>query len=259
MIDKNIERVVVKDLSKEFCVELRTPKKALEKFVSFFSGKKDEKIIKALSKVSFSVKAGKNLGVIGKNASGKSTLLRNVAGIYSADEGKISIHGRLLYLTSFGQGLKPQLTMRENIYLLGAIMGLSQRDIKERFEEIVEFSGLKNFVDMRVKKFSTGMVARLNFAIGIYCMKHHNPDILLLDEVFISGGDFNFRVKAINKIEELIMGGASVIIVSHDFNLIKKYCDEVIWLENGKIMRQGDPTKVVEAYLDSLKSMKDSV
>jgi ABC-type polysaccharide/polyol phosphate transport system ATPase subunit len=133
----------------------------------------------------------------------------------------------------------PKLTMWENIYLMGSVMGLSQKDIKEKFNEIVEFSGLREFVDMKVYQFSTGMLTRLNFATVIHCVKHQNPDILLLDEVLSSGGDAKFQEQATKKMEELIKGGAAVVLVSHNEDNILKNCGKVIWLDNGRIIESG--------------------
>jgi len=139
---------------------------------------------------------------------------------------------------------------------MGSVMGLGQRDIKKRFNEIIEFSGLKDFVDMKVYQFSTGMVSKLNFSVIIHCLKHQNPEILLLDEVLSAGGDFEFQKKATNKMEELIKGGASVILVSHDLNTIKKYCNKTLFLDNGKIVETGDSESVIKTYLNSFNSIK---
>lgn len=131
---------------------------------------------------------------------------------------------------------------------MGSVMGLSQGDIKKRFNEIVEFSGLRDFVDMKVYQFSTGMLSRLNFSIIIHCVKHQNPDILLLDEVLSAGGDIEFQEKATEKMEELIKGGATVILVSHSLDIINKYCDRAILLDKGKVVSSGIPTDVTNFY-----------
>ena len=212
------------------------------------SGKSEKKDIEVFENISFDVYAGEVLGIIGKNGCGKSTLLRLIAGVYESDSGEIKTNGRVVYLTGMSQGSSPKLTMRENIYLMGSVMGLSQGDIKKRFNEIVEFSGLRDFVDMKVYQFSTGMLSRLNFSIIIHCVKHQNPDILLLDEVLSAGGDIEFQEKATEKMEELIKGGATVILVSHSLDIINKYCDRAILLDKGKVVSSGIPTDVTNFY-----------
>jgi len=246
---KNIEnRIIVTNVSKEFRITLYHNKSTLSRFIGLFK-KMRKKEIKALKNISLKVKPGECIGIIGRNASGKSTLLRVIAGIYCPDRGKVRINGKIVYLTGFGQGLQRGLTMRENIFLSGSLMGLSQKDIKKRFNEIVDFSGLKDYLDSRVYQFSSGMLTRLGFSIGIYCLKHQNPDILLLDEVFDSGGDLEFKEKASKKMEELIKSGASVILVSHNFDFIKKYCQKAILLSKGEIVYSGNPKKAVKNYL----------
>jgi ABC-type polysaccharide/polyol phosphate transport system ATPase subunit len=194
------------------------------------------------------VYSGQVLGVIGKNGTGKSTLLRLIAGVYLPNGGEVKTDGKVVYLTGLHQGSSPKLTMAENIYLMGSVMGLSQKEIKNRFAEIVEFSGLEKFVDMKIYQFSTGMISRLNFSIIMHCVKHQSPDILLLDEVLSIGGDIDFKEKATKKMEELIKGGATVVLVSHDLETIKKYCDRVICLESGVITKEGLPIEIVSEY-----------
>jgi ABC-type polysaccharide/polyol phosphate transport system ATPase subunit len=245
-------KIYANNIYKDFEMNLVQDKGILLKMLSIFR-KKEKKKISALKDVSFEINSGENVGIIGRNASGKSTLLRIIAGIYSPSNGKISMEGKLVYLTGFGQGLKQRLTMKENIYLLGSLMGLSKRDIKKKFDEIVEFSELKDYVNAKIYQFSSGMTARLNFSIGVYCLTHHNPDILLLDEVFESGGDASFREKAIKKMESIVKKGAIVVIVSHNLNIIKKYCHKVIWLDNGRIIKIGSPKEVIDMYLKSVR------
>ena len=203
--------------------------------------------------VSFNLKNGEILGIIGKNGSGKSTLLRAISGIYSIDRGKISVNGTLVYLTGFGYGLRGKLTMRENIFLSGSIMGLSRKDINEIFDDIVRFSELEDYVDTKLFKFSNGMRARLANSIGLHCVLHNSPDILLVDEVIGSGADIDFREKSISKMESLIRSGASVILVSHDLKLINKFCDRVIWIDAGKIVMDDKSSLVIDKYKKSKK------
>jgi ABC-type polysaccharide/polyol phosphate transport system ATPase subunit len=247
-MDKEPEiRVKVKHARKEF-VKNRKNKNSLETFIDFLKMKKSNHKFAVLDDISLAVRPGRNLGIIGKNGSGKSTLLRAIAGVYSLDSGEILTNGELVYLTGFSHGLNLRLTMKENIFLCGSLMGLSQDAIRERFDEIVDFSGLKEELNTRLIKFSSGMQTRLASAIGLHCISHKNPDILLIDEVLGGGADKDFRAKSIKKMEELMGGGASVILVSHDMGAIKKYCNRVLWMENGKIIMRGKPEEVVEAY-----------
>ncbi|KKP89315.1 hypothetical protein A2456_01950 [Candidatus Nomurabacteria bacterium RIFOXYC2_FULL_36_19] len=245
------KRIIVENVSKTFKVDFKKNESTLFQFIDFLFRKINKREIEVLKNISFEVFPGEILGIIGKNGSGKSTLLRLIAGVYQADAGEIKTNGKVVYLTGVNQGSSPKLTMRENIFLMGSVMGLSQKDIKERFDEIVEFSGLRDFIDMRVYQFSSGMISRLNFSIVIHCVKHHNPDILLLDEVFSAGGDKDFNKKATEKMEELINSGTSVILVSHDLILIEKYCNRVIYLGKGDILKIGKPEEVISFYKEN--------
>ena len=249
MMEEKFERVIVEGVSKKFTRKFKKNKKALAKFVSFFSpaGKKID--FNVLDNISFKVSSGENLGIIGRNGAGKSTLLRILAGIYLPDRGLVKTNGRLIYVTGFGQGLKSKLTMRENIYLVGSVMGLSKRDMDSKLDEIVDFSGLGDYLDTQVYQFSSGMLSRLSFSISIHCLKHQNPDILLFDEVLGGGGDITFHEKSMEKMDELIKGGATVIMVSHGLSSIKKYCDRAILLDDGKIVKEGSAKEVVDFYI----------
>jgi ABC-type polysaccharide/polyol phosphate transport system ATPase subunit len=248
-----IKRIEVKNISKKFHADFRKSETALSGFVGLLSGRNEKREISVLDDVSFDVSAGEIIGIIGKNGSGKSTLLRLIAEVYQPDAGEIKTIGKVVYLTGVGQGSMPKLTMRENIYLMGAVMGLSQKDIDNRFDEIVDFSVLKEFVDMKVYQFSTGMLARLNFSTVIHCVKHQNPDVLLLDEVLSSGGDAKFQEQATQKMQELIKGGAAVILVSHNEDALIESCGKIIWLDSGRIKEAGNPKEVFDKYLGSIK------
>lgn len=241
-------RIELTNISKKFNLDFNIKQSALIKAMSFISKGRTKKEFWALKNISFQAKSGENIGIIGRNGSGKSTLLRIIAGIYLPNKGIIKTNGEIAYVTGFNQGLKPKLTMRENIYLVGSIMGLSQTDIKKRFDEIVDFSGLKDYVDIKLYKFSSGMVTRLASSIGIHCLYQKNPDILLLDEVLGAGADINYQKKALRKMEELIKGGSTVILASHNLNSIRKYCHKVICIDDGKIISQGEPKRAVEIY-----------
>ncbi|MFH1358800.1 MAG: ATP-binding cassette domain-containing protein [archaeon] len=244
-------RIRLKEVVKVFDLNSKANKSALENTLSFL-GKKEKNKFVVLNDINLEVKPGENIGLIGKNGSGKSTLLRVIAGIYRIDKGEVEVSGELVYLTGFGYGLKPKLTMTENIFLSGSLMGLGQDSIKQRFDEIVEFSGLKDYLDTKLFKFSTGMQIRLASSIVLHCVVHRNPDILLIDEVLGAGADTNYQEKALRKMEELLKGGASVVFVSHNLEAVKEYCDRVIWLEKGKVVMEGNPEEVTDAYLKSV-------
>lgn len=243
------ERIILNNVSKKFKIGAIKNKSALSSFISLFSGREPKKEFFVLKNISLSVKSGESLGVIGRNGSGKSTLLRVIAGIYGINNGFIRMHGKMIYLTGFGFGLNHRLTMRENIFLIGAVMGLSYKEIKNRFEDIVEFSGLREYLDTKVYQFSSGMVARLSVSATLFCVSHTNPDILLIDEAFSGGADIDFQEKSIKKMEELIKKGAAVIFVSHDLESIKKYCDKAILLDKGEIIKEGKSKEVVDYYI----------
>lgn len=246
-------RINIERLSKSFKISSKN-NPALGRLIGLINGERPREL-NVLKDISLNVSSGDILGIIGKNGSGKSTLLRTIAGIYSPDKGEIKTNGKVFYLSGFDSGLMPRLTLRENIFLVCSILGLSRTDIRKKFNDILSFSGLSKFVDTEVDKFSSGMLSRLNFSITIHCIQHHSPDILLLDEVFGAGGDIDFQEKAAKKMEELIKSGAAVIMVSHNLEIIKKYCHKVIWLNNGSILKNGNPYEIIAEYTQ--KSKKD--
>ncbi|MFA6253930.1 MAG: ATP-binding cassette domain-containing protein [Candidatus Paceibacterota bacterium] len=242
-------RINLQGVGKKFNLNFKKREGILARLLSVFSLSKNTNDFWVFRGIDFTPADGQIVGIIGRNGSGKSTLLRVLAGIYQADEGTVKLKGQVAYLTGFGQGLMPKLTMRENIYLVGSLLGLGQKEIKQRFAEIVEFSELGEYIETPVYKFSSGMVSRLSFSTTIFCLKHRNPDILLIDEALEAGTDLNFRNKALNKMEEILLTGANVVLVSHDLVMIEKYCHDVIWLDKGKIVKQGPASEVVEAYV----------
>jgi len=248
-----MERIKANRVSKKFNIRIKR-KGILGRLLFLLSDEKEENMeIEVLKEISISVNSGEILGLIGRNGSGKSTLLRVLAGIYQADSGEIKMNGEPVYLAGLNNGLEDKLTMRENIFLVSSLLGLGQKDIKQKFDEIVAFSELKDYLDVKLSKFSSGMISRLAFSISVFCVSHKNPDILLLDEVFSSGGDKRFQEKSLKKMEELIKGGAAVILVSHDLDLIQKYCNRCILIEKGIMKKEGLPKEVTKYYLDSLK------
>ncbi|MEI6849900.1 MAG: ATP-binding cassette domain-containing protein [archaeon] len=245
-------RIKIEKLSKKFRLgEKSNP--ILEKIISLVKKEKMQKEFNVLDSIDLTALEGEIVGIIGKNGSGKSTLLRTIAKIYDPDSGLNETFGKVFYISGFDAGLMPKLTMKENIFLAGSILGLSQNNIKRKFNDIVEFSGLKEFINTKIEKFSSGMISRLNFSITVYCLEHQNPEILLLDEVFGSGGDLEFKNKATQKMEELIKKGATVILVSHDLEIIQKYCHRALLMENGKIVREGKPLEIIEEYIKNTK------
>lgn len=197
----------------------------------------------ALKDVSFEVRHGATLGIIGSNGSGKSTLLKCLAGILYPNRGSVSVNGRLAALLELGAGFHPELTGRENIYLNGAILGMSRRDLEMRFSDIVEFSGLERFIDTPVKNFSSGMTVRLGFAIAA----HVEPEILLIDEV-LSVGDQAFQRKSAEKIEEFRREGRTIVFVSHGLSQVQQLCKEIVWLDRGDVRDIGDAATIIAAY-----------
>lgn len=243
------KRIIVSHLSKDFKIGSKKKMSALAHLVSFVSGVEHKRAFRALADVSFSVGSGEVVAVIGRNGSGKSTLLSVIAGIYRPSSGRVVTDGRPLFLSSVSTGLKGRLSARDNIYLMGSILGLDQRDIRGKFDSIIEFSGLEEFVDTKVYQFSSGMKSRLAFSITINCLTCLKPDILLLDEVFGGGGDEEFKEKSLGEMEELIRGHTTILMASHKMAIVKKYCNKAIWLEKGKVVKQGDPAEVFDEYV----------
>jgi ABC-type polysaccharide/polyol phosphate transport system ATPase subunit len=197
----------------------------------------------ALKDVSFEVAHGATLGIIGSNGSGKTTMLKCLTGIYTPEKGAIKIDGKLAALLELGAGFHPELTGAENIFLNGSILGMSKRDVQNKFAGIVEFAGLEKFIDTPVKNFSSGMVVRLGFSIA----SHVEPEILLIDEI-LSVGDQDFQRKSSEKIEEFRREGRTIVVVSHSLGLVQQLCKEVIWLDKGQIRQSGPAAEVIAAY-----------
>src|SRR5229473_1911042 len=198
----------------------------------------------ALTEVSFTVPQGSTFGVIGRNGSGKSTALKLVAGITKPTSGTVRVTGRISALIEFGAGFHPEISGRENVFINGIMLGLTRREITRRFDEIVAFAELEEFIDAPVKTYSSGMYMRLGFAVAI----HVDPDVLLIDEV-LAVGDEAFTRKCLDKIGEFRRRGKTILLVTHSLGLVEKMCDDVLWLRHGKVADRGDPKRVVDAYL----------
>jgi ABC-type polysaccharide/polyol phosphate transport system ATPase subunit len=211
---------------------------------SLFKKREKDVTFEAIKNVSFSVESGGILGMIGKNGSGKSTLLRAIAGVFAPNSGTIDLHGHSVSLMALGVGFKENLTGRENIVLSGMLLGFPEKDIIQKTPEIIEFAEIGEFIDRPVRTYSSGMHAKLAFAITAML----ETDIMLVDEV-LSVGDERFRKKSLAKMKDIISDkNRTVIIVSHDMNMLKNFCDNLLWLHNGEIMEYGEPLEVMERY-----------
>jgi len=197
----------------------------------------------ALKKISFDVKKGEFFGIIGRNGGGKSTILKMLAGIYVPDSGQIKVSGKLSPFLELGVGFNPELTARDNIFLGGVILGLTKKEVREKFDKIVEFSELREFIDMKLKNFSSGMQVRLAFSLAI----NVHAEILLMDEV-LAVGDENFQKKCLEEFKKYKEDGKTVVLVSHDIGVIEKYCDRAMLLRNGEIQKIGKANDVVKEY-----------
>ena len=249
--------IVVKNLSKHFKIDSPVKRALLLRFANVLSGVKTKKKIQPLKHVSFDVNKGETLGIIGKNGAGKTTLLKLIAGIYKKDKGRVRINGKLLFMASLANGMKSNLSVRDNVFLVGAIYGLSPKQIKKIFNKIIKFAGLEQFTDCKVYQLSSGMKSRLSFSAGIHCIEEINPDIMLLDEVLSGGGgDEEFKEKNDKKIKEIIHSGKTLVIVSHGLSTIEKLCKRTIWLHQGRIMKIGPSKEVIKAYLEFIDKMK---
>ena len=205
----------------------------------------------ALKDVSFDVPSGSTFGLIGSNGSGKSTLLKCLANIYYPNQGSITHHGRIAAMLEVGSGFHQELSGRENIFLNGSILGMSRKEVTRKFDEIVDFSGVEQFIDQPVKNYSSGMYVRLGFAIAI----NVDPDILVVDEV-LAVGDAEFQEKCFRKFSDFKADGKTVILVSHSMGTVESMCDHAAWLDRGTLRVVGESKSTIAAYLQSLPGGK---
>jgi ABC-type polysaccharide/polyol phosphate transport system ATPase subunit len=208
----------------------------------------------ALTDVSFTVQKGSTYGVMGRNGSGKSTALKLVAGITKPTSGSVRVEGRISALIELGAGFHPEISGRENVFINGIMLGLTKREIQERFDEIVDFAELREFIDAPVKTYSSGMYMRLGFAVAI----NVNPDVLLVDEV-LAVGDEGFTHKCLDKFAEFKRSNKTILLVTHSLNLIERFCDDALWLDDGRAMAHGDPKRVVGAYLTKVEEGEEAL
>src|ERR687897_292482 len=202
----------------------------------------------AVKDVTFTVPKGRTLGVIGRNGSGKSTMLKLVAGITKPTTGSVRVNGRISALIELGAGFHPEISGRENVFINGIMLGLTKREVAKRFDEIVEFAEMQEFIDAPVKTYSSGMYMRLGFAVAI----HVDPDVLLVDEV-LAVGDEGFTHKCLDKFAEFKRRGKTILLVTHSLGLVERFCDEALWLDAGSVKGLGDPKRVVGAYITNVQ------
>ena len=208
----------------------------------------------ALTDVSFSVPKGSTYGVIGRNGSGKSTALKLVAGITKPTSGSVHVDGRVSALIELGAGFHPEISGRENVFINGIMLGLTKREIQARFDEIVDFAELREFIDAPVKTYSSGMYMRLGFAVAI----HVDPDVLLVDEI-LAVGDEGFTHKCLDKFAEFRRRGKTILLVTHSLNLVERFCDQAVWLDGGRARSHGDPRRVVDGYLTAVERSEEQL
>ena len=241
-----MESIIINDLSKKFI--LSNKPRSLKDWLLI----RDQKIKKeywALKDINVTINNGESVGIIGTNGSGKSTLLKLISKILYPTSGKIEINGSVSSLLELGAGFKPDYTGRENVYLNGSILGMSKKEIDDKFNTILEFSEIEDFIDQPVRTYSSGMYMRLAYSVAVSSV----PDILLVDEI-LSVGDSKFKKKCINKIMELKKQGTTILLVSHSDSMVKKICDRLIWLDKGKLMMDGNSNDVMSFYKEKIDS-----
>ncbi|MGE5657339.1 MAG: ABC transporter ATP-binding protein [Actinomycetota bacterium] len=242
--------IIVEGLGKEFSrYSTQRPYTIMEAALAGWRHMKPKTKFWALRDISFTVAPGKMLGIVGKNGAGKSTLLQLIGGVGRANEGRVKVKGRIGALLDLGVGFHYELTGRENVFVAGVVAGLTRKEVARRFDEIVEFAELGKSIDNPVRTYSSGMQMRLGFAVAV----HTDPDILLIDE-FLSVGDLAFQSKCLERIAEFKAKGCAIILISHKANQIEEFCDEALWLQQGRIFAQGDPKTIVREYIAQMRS-----
>ncbi len=235
--------IQVEDLHKAFRIPSHRVDSIKERVVRPFS-RPDYRELRALDGISFEIKQGEFFGIVGRNGSGKSTLLKLLASIYRADAGSIRMAGRLAPFIELGVGFNPELTARENVVLNGVMIGLTPREGRERLDAVLEFAELTEFVDLKLKNYSSGMLVRLAFSV----MMEADADILLIDEV-LAVGDAAFQQKCADAFREMKASGKTIVLVTHEMATVERYCDRAMLIEGGKVQRLGDPAEVGREYL----------
>lgn len=249
MTEKMIE---VKNVTMKFRMSDEPINSLKEIFTTAITGKLRFNEFLALDNVSFDLEKGKTLGLIGNNGAGKSTTLKLISGILKPTSGTIITRGNVVPMLELGAGFDLELTGKENIYLNGAILGYSKEYLTSKYDEIVEFAEIQDFIDMPIRNYSSGMMARLAFSIASVVQ----PEILIVDEI-LAVGDTAFQEKSFNRMKELMSGGATVLFVSHDLEKIEEMCDKVIWLNHGKVVEIGDPKELCDKYRETQNKKHD--
>ena len=245
--------VSVRDLGLTYKTSIEKKPTLKARFKSLGRGKRHTRIVSALSNVNIDVHYGTVLGVIGSNGAGKSTLMRVISGIIPPSAGRVEVYGSVSTLLALGVGFNPSMTGRENVYLGGLAAGMSREEIDKRFDAIADFSELGEAIDAPMRTYSSGMFARLAFSVAAVV----EPDILIIDEA-LSTGDAKFKEKSLNRIKELRSADRALILVSHALATIEDICNEVIWLNKGKLMMRGNPTEVITAYREFVNARKSA-
>lgn len=235
--------IEVKNITKMFKIPTEPDNGVKQAAINMLKGKKAYREFTPIDGVSFTINKGDFFGIVGRNGSGKSTLLKTIAGIYQPELGSVQVDGSLVPFIELGVGFNPELTGRENVYLNGALLGFSRLEMQEMYSSIVDFAELEDFMDERLKNYSSGMQVRLAFSIAIRA----KADILLLDEV-LAVGDSNFQRKCFEYFNHLKKGDTTVVLVSHDANAVQRYCNKAILLEGGKIIKKGTPAEIFDKY-----------
>ncbi len=243
--------IKVEHVSKKFRLFHEKRNSVYESILGWFKRSKYYEDLDVIKDISFNVKKGEVLGIIGKNGVGKTTLLRIISGVYSPDKGEVIVNGSLIPFLSLGVGFMGELTAKSNVIQYGLLLGFTKKQISEKVDDVMKYAELEKFADTKLKNFSSGMYSRLAFATAVQV----DPDILIIDEA-IQVGDLGFQKKSFDTIMDFKKRGKSIIIVSHDMNPIKEKCDSVIFLNNGIIEKYGKPDEVIAAYLDSLNLSK---
>ena len=246
------DAIIVEGLGKKFYHYSKDrPSTVLEMLARGLPGLRPERVFWGLRGIDFRISSGQIVGVIGENGAGKSTLLQLLGGVGRPDEGRVKVHGRIGGFLDLKAGLRPDLTGRENVYISGVISGLTRREVDERFDSIVDFAEIGEFIESPLRTYSTGMQMRLAFAVAA----HTSPDILLIDEV-LAVGDEAFRRKCFTRLEQFKEEGTTIVIVSHQVTQVRELCDEVLWLHNGHLVAHGDPEMVVGQYSTEMSLTK---
>lgn len=239
------DSIIVSNVSKRFRVFHERTDTVYGYLTTIFNRKKSYDMLDVLKNISFSVKKGEMLGIIGLNGSGKTSLLKIIGKIYSTDEGTIITRGKVTPFLELGTGFNGELTARDNVIMYGVILGFTKKEIMTKIEKIAKFAEVERFLDTKLKNFSSGMNARLAFATAVEV----DPDIMLVDEV-LAVGDISFREKSFNAFMDFKKRGKTIVFVSHDVNQVMKQCDKVLWLNEGSIRAYGAPNEVVKQYTE---------